>query len=244
MKKINLAEGSIVKNLISLSWPMMLAFTLQTGFNVVDAIFVGRLSALALAAVSLTFPVVFLMISLAAGAGVGTTSLIARLFGAKKAKEANNAAEHAYIIAFVLSILFTLSGLVFAKPLFIFIGATEELLPLVLDYSNVIFMGSIIMFIAFISNSILRGEGDMKTPMKVMMISTLVNVILDPILIFGFWFIPSMGIRGAAIATVIARFIGMIIVLNHILSGKSSEIANAERISSIAIGCLPLLSLI
>ncbi|MCK5283206.1 MAG: MATE family efflux transporter [Nanoarchaeota archaeon] len=220
--KIDLSKGSIVKNLLSLAWPMMLAFVLQTGFNIVDAIFVGRLSAMALAAVSLTFPVVFLMISLASGIGVGTTSLIARLFGAKKYEETNIVAEHAYIIAIVFSLLFSFSGLLFAKPLFRFVGATDELMPLVLGYSNIIFLGSIFMFTGFISNSILRGEGDMKTPMKMMIIATIVNIILDPIMIFGFWFFPAMGISGAALATVIARIIGCMIALKHIFSGKSS----------------------
>lgn len=229
MKKINLSEGSIIKNLISLSWPMMLAFMLQTSFNIVDAIFVGRISAMALAAVSLTFPVVFLMISLAAGAGVGTTSLIARLLGANKQEEANNAAEHAYLIAFFLSIIFMIIGFIFGKPLFRFIGATEEMLPMVLDYTNIIFAGSIVMFAAFISNSILRGEGDMKTPMKVMMISTVINIILDPIMIFGWGFIPAMGIKGAAIATVIARTVGAIIAIRYILMGNSTLKLNIKK---------------
>lgn len=221
MRRINLAEGSIVKNLISLSWPMMVAFAMHTGFNIVDAIFVGRLSALALAAVSITFPVVFLMISLAAGAGIGTTSLIAKLFGAKRQKQANNAAEHAYLIGIALALLFTISGLAFAQPLFRFVGATDELMPLVLDYANIIFLGSIFMFITFITNSILRGEGDMKTPMKVMITATILNIILDPILIFGFWFVPALGVKGAALATVIARAVSCIIALKHIFSGKS-----------------------
>lgn len=219
--KIDLTKGSIPKNILDLSLPMMAAFLLHTGFNIVDTIFVGKVSALALAAVSITFPVVFLIIALASGIGIGVTSLIARHLGAKNKKQANNAAEHALILAVAMGIIFTGAGLTLSKPLFILIGATEEMMPIVLSYVNIIFSGSFFMFFAFIVNSILRGEGDMKTPMKIMMLATIINVILDPLLIFGIGIFPRMGVAGAALATVIARSISAFFAIGYLLKGKA-----------------------
>ncbi len=219
--KRDLTRGSIPKNILSLALPMMAAFLLNTAFHIVDTIFVGRLSALALAAISVTFPVIFIMIALAAGVGVGVTSLIARLLGAKRKKEADNVAEHGLLLGIVLALTFTIFGLAFARPLFILIGATEEMMPLVLEYIYIIFGGSFFMFLAFMSNSILRGEGDMKTPMKMMMLGAVTNIILDPLLIFGIGFFPRMEMAGAALATVISRSMAAILVLIYLLKGRA-----------------------
>jgi len=100
-------------------------------------------------------------------------------------KEAANVAEHALLLGVILSIFFTTVGIASAKPLFIFLGATKEMMPHVLNYAYIIFGGSLFMLLGFMANSILRGLGDMKTPMKVMIISTIINIILDPIFIFG-----------------------------------------------------------
>jgi putative MATE family efflux protein len=218
----DLTKGSISKNVLSLALPMMAAFLLNTGFNIVDTIFVGRLSPLALAAISVTFPVVFVIIALASGIGIGVTSLIARLLGAKRKSEADNAAEHALLLAVVLSLVFAALGLTFSRPLFVLIGATPEMMPLVLEYVYIIFSGSFFMFLAFVGNSILRGEGDMRTPMKVMMLATAINIILDPFLIFGIGPFPRMEIGGAALATVIARSISAIVVMGHLLRGNAN----------------------
>ncbi len=219
--KRDLTKGSISKNILSLALPMMAAFLLNTGFNIVDTIFVGRLSPLALAAISVTFPVVFVMIALASGVGIGVTSLIARLLGAKSKREAEITAEHGLLLGVVLALVFTVSGLTFSRPLFILIGATPEMMALVLEYIRIIFGGSFFMFLAFVSNSILRGEGDTKTPMKIMMLGTVINIILDPLLIFGIGPFPRLEMAGAALATVIARSISAVFVVSHLLRGSA-----------------------
>ncbi|MBW2992028.1 MATE family efflux transporter [Candidatus Woesearchaeota archaeon] len=215
--KFILEEKNINRVILTLSWPMVIAFLLQTSFNIVDGIFVGKLSTEALAAVSISFPVFFLMISLAGGLGIGTTSLIARSIGSKFYNKANNVAVHALLLAVVLYIFFSVTGLLFGKQLFSLISSDAALLPLVLEYMNIIFAGSIFMFLAFIANNILRGEGNMKTPMVVMGSSAVLNIILDPIFIFTL----GLGVKGAAIATVISRAVSCIIVFSYILSGKS-----------------------
>ncbi|MBW2981612.1 MATE family efflux transporter [Candidatus Woesearchaeota archaeon] len=214
----DLINGNITKTILALSWPTMIAMLLQVGFNIVDTIFVGRLGPEAIAAVSIVFPVVFLMFALGGGLGIGTTSLIARYIGAERVAEADNAAEHSFIIAIVLSILFTISGLLFADKLFFLMGATPEVIGLASNYSRWIFGFSLFMFIGLAAISILRGLGDMKTPMIGMVIATVLNIILDPLLIFGIGPFPELGIDGAALATVISRFLAVIIMMGFIFS--------------------------
>ena len=218
----DLTDGSIVKNILALSWPTMIAMLLHVGFNIVDTIFVGRLGPESIAAVSIVFPVVFLMFALGGGLGIGTTSLIARYSGAKKFKEADNAAEHSFIIALVFSALFTIFGLLFAENLYYLMGASPDIIALAVRYSRWIFGFNLFMFISLAATSILRGLGDMKAPMVGMVTATLLNIILDPLLIFGIGFFPKLGIDGAAIATVISRFVSAIVMLAFIFSSKTS----------------------
>lgn len=215
--RTEIIRGNINKVILKLSAPMIVAFLLQTSFNIVDGIFVGRLSAEALAAVSISFPVIFLMIALASGLGVGTTSVIARSIGAKYYRKANNVAEHSILLAVLFSLIFTISGLLFGKQLFSMITNDPLLLELAVQYTDIIFMGSIFMFLAFIGNNILRGEGNMKIPMFIMGGSAILNIILDPIFIF----VLGWGVRGAAIATIISRTIGFIGVFAYILRNNS-----------------------
>ena len=215
-----LTEGNVTKNIIHLAWPMVVSFLLHVGFNIIDTIYIGRYSALALAAISIVFPVIFLIIALAAGTGIGVNSYVSRLIGAKKIGKARDVAKHGLMLAVFMWIFFLIGGLLFSEMLFEFLGAEGEILSMSLQYAHTIFVGSFLMFFAFISNSILRGEGDTKTPMKVMALASIVNVILDPLLIFGIWIFPELGIFGAALATVISRSIGAMVLLRYIFSGK------------------------
>lgn len=221
MEHKDFTQGSILKHIWALSLPTMIAFALQTSFNIIDTIFVGRLGADAIAAVSIVFPVVILMIALGSGTGIGAASLVARYLGAKKFKEAGRVAEHAILIALFFAILFGLAGWFFSKPLFILMGATPSVLTLTMDYSQWIFGFGGFIFIFITLSNILRGEGDAKTPMKFMVVAVLLNMVLDPLLIFGLWFFPALGVEGAAIATIIARGIGCMLLVAHILAGKS-----------------------
>jgi len=214
----NLTEGSIAKNILALSWPTMIAMLLQVGFNIVDTIFVGRLGTNAIAAISVVFPAVFFMFAVGNGLAIGTSSLIARYVGAKRYVEADNAAEHSFIISFVLIIIFSVMGLLFADKLFVLIGATPEVVALATKYSRWIFGFSIFMFLSITSIAILRGLGDMKIPMIGMVAATLLNIILDPLLIFGIGPFPRLEIDGAAIATIISRFFATVIMLGFIFS--------------------------
>ncbi|MFH1835765.1 MAG: MATE family efflux transporter [Methanobacteriota archaeon] len=213
----DLTEGSVLLTILSTSWPMVVAFTLQSAFNIVDAYFVGKISADALAAVSVSFPVVFLIIALATGLGVGSTSLIARCFGAKNYVKAGEVAEHALVLAIALSIFFMVGGIASTSFLFSLMGVTEVVNDLALDYIHIILLGSPIFFLAMVGNSIIRGEGEMKFPMYGMGAAAILNIILDPICIFTL----GWGVKGAAIATIAARAFGMLIIFAYFFMDKT-----------------------
>ena len=219
--KRDLTDGSVTKNIIHLAWPMAVAFLLQVSLNIVDTVFIGWYSDLALTAISITFPVIFLIIALASGVGIGVTSYIARLIGSKRIDEAKKAAKHSLVLSCLLGIIFTVCGLVFSKPLFVFLGAKDEVLSMALQYNYTMFIGSVFMLLAFTGSNILRGEGDVKTPMKRMILANVINIILDPLFIFGIWIFPRMGIFGAALATVIAQLVSATFILWYLFRGNA-----------------------
>ncbi len=214
-------EGPILKTLIRLALPTMIAFTFQTAFNFVDRLFISRLGELQFGAIGMSFTVQSIIIAIAAGVGAGTNSLISRLIGAKKFSDANNAAEHSLLIVLVVTVIFSVGGPLVSRPLFLLLGASKEMLPYILNYINIVLYGSFFAFFVMIGNGILRGEGNMVKPMQVMVVGTLANIILDPILIFGIGPFPALGIRGAAIATVIGRFVSFLLLLISLFSDKN-----------------------
>ncbi len=220
-KKPDIINGNIKNTLIRLSAPIIIAMLLHTAFNIIDAIFLGRLSSDALAAITITFPIIFFIIAIGSGVRIGTTSLIARLIGAKKINEAHQAASHSILIAIVLTITSVIIGFLFIEDIFILMGADASIITLATDYIHIIFYGIAVMYLSFILNGILHGEGDMRTSMKGMGLAVIINIILDPILIFGLGPIPSLGIQGAALATIFSRFIGLIYIINHFAKRKN-----------------------
>ncbi|MEA1924313.1 MAG: MATE family efflux transporter [Candidatus Altiarchaeota archaeon] len=213
----DLTEGGVVETLVKTSWPMVVAFFLHSTFNLADAFFVGKISAKALAAVSISFPLLFLIISLGSGIGVGVTSVVARFIGANAQKRADNASEHGLIAAFVLGLFLSLAGILVAPFLFDLMGVSESLKSMALDYINILLAFAPLTLLSFVGNSILRGEGDMLTPMKVMGSAAILNIILDPLLIF--W--VGLGVQGAALATALSRVYALIFILYHVHSGRA-----------------------
>lgn len=224
--KYDLTEGSILKTILKTSLPMIFAMILQTGFNIVDTIYVGRISAEAIAAVSMGFPLMFLMFAVANSVGTGGTSFVARLVGAKNIKKAGYVVEHALLLGAVISIFFTICGIFTIKPIFSLMGA-GELLPLVSDYMFWIYLGSFFMLLSGIMLGLIRGEGDAKNPVIIMVIATIANIILDPIFIF--WL--DMGVKGAAIATIISNIIAFILALRYLLFDKASMKIELKKFS-------------
>jgi putative MATE family efflux protein len=212
----------IGKTLLVLAVPIVLAMGLQTGFNIIDTFFVGMLGSEQLAAVSVTFPVVFIFIAMAVGLSVGTTALVSQAIGAGKDKEASNVAEHSLLIAVAVGIIVAAGGILFSPPLFEFMGVHGEVLGMTTSYANLIFIGFVFMFLGFLSQGIIQAGGDTVTPTKNLATSAIVNIILDPIFIFGLGPVPAMGLVGAGAATVIARSIGAFLNIFHLLAGRAA----------------------
>ncbi len=214
-------EGNVGKRLALFALPIIAGMMMQTAYNIIDTIFIGMLGPHEIAAVSLTFPVVFIFIAVASGIGVGANALIAQALGRKEVHEANNFAEHALFIGTGMGIAIAILGILFSPILFVLMGADQQILPLAIEYSVPIFIGLIFMFAWFISDSILRAQGNSKIPMRNLAISVVINVVLDPILIFGLGPIPAMGLRGAAYATVFSRILAALLNFFYIYTPKS-----------------------
>ena len=192
--------GDPKKAVLKLSGPMMIAMLTHTLYNIVDGIWVAGLGADALAAIGLFFPIFMVIISLAAGIGVGGSSAVSRKIGARDKVLANSAAVHTMIIGLGLGILLSLVLLFFIKRLFLLIGARGEVLPLGLGYARVLIGGTVIFVFSHIASGILRGEGDTRRAMYAMVLGSILNIILDPIFIYKL----KLGVIGAAWATFIS----------------------------------------
>ncbi|MEA1943844.1 MAG: MATE family efflux transporter [Euryarchaeota archaeon] len=212
--------GDPKKAIIKLSLPMIVAMSAQTIYNLVDAIWVSGLGADALAAIGFVFPFFFAAIALSNGLGVGGGSAISRRIGAGDKDGADNIAVHTIVMMLLLAVLFTIPLFIFAKDLFVLIGAGRTV-DMAISYGRVIFAGSIFIFFTNIANAILRAEGDAKRAMYVMALGAVLNIVLDPIFIFTL----GMGIAGAAWATLVSLAISSIVMLNWLFFKKDTYIS-------------------
>ena len=213
------------KALWSLAIPIMFGMGIQTLYNLVDMIFIGRLGGQSIAGIAFNMPLFFLVLGLTMGLGTGVTSSIARFIGQDNKKEADNSAEHAIVMGIVISIFLCSLGLMFGKTILSFFGAEGDILFIAWEYLHVMCVGMPFMIFSGFFRSILAGEGDMKFPMMVAGLGTVLNIFLDPIFIFdlenygGIGF--GLGVAGAAMATVISQvivfcvFIYMLFVKEH-----------------------------
>ncbi|MEH6713101.1 MAG: MATE family efflux transporter [Paraglaciecola polaris] len=207
---LNSPIGNTLKNM---TLPMLVGMVMMMSFGLVDTFFIGLLGTEELAAISFTFPVTFTLISLHIGLGIGTSAVIARFLGSDNHEQANESGTGALMLAFVLAVILALLGVLSITPIFTLLGATDLLLTHIRQYMVVWYAAGVFLAMPMVGNSILRASGDTKTPSYVMAGGGLINVILDPILIFGWGPIPAMGMQGAALATLIAWALGLIYIL-------------------------------
>ena len=206
----------------------MFGMGIHTVYNIVDMMFIGRLGGNAIAGVAFNMPVFFLMLGLTMGLGSGVTASIARFIGEDNKTNADNSAEHALAMAAVIATIFTTAGLVFGYKILASLGAKGEILALAWDYLYIIIIGLPFMIFSGFFRSILAGEGDMKFPMMVAGLGTILNIILDPIFIFeleeygGIGF--GMGVKGAAMATVICQLLVFIIFIYMLFVKKHAYV--------------------
>ncbi|MFN2339681.1 MAG: MATE family efflux transporter [Halanaerobium sp.] len=219
-----LGTEAIIPLLMRLSVPSIIAMAIQALYNVVDSIYVGRISTDALSALSLAFPIQIILIGIGVGTGVGASSLISRRLGENNNPAAVNAAEHSIILSIFYGVIVAIFGFFFSDQILKLFTSETNLIKMGSEYIRIILIGSIAMFFPMISNNILRGEGNTFTPMVAMLIGSILNIILDPFLIFGLWIFPEMGIAGAAVATVAARIISGGFLVYILLFSKKNEL--------------------
>jgi putative MATE family efflux protein len=239
--ELDLTEGGILKPLLVLSLPIVLTNLLQTAYNLADTFWLGQYSTEALAAISFAFPMVFLLISLGMGLSVAGSVLVAQHTGADEPEEASYAASQTVTFAFLGSALLGGLGYPLVRPFLGFLGASADVLPGATAYMEVVALGLPFMFGFFVFISLMRGAGDTITPMLVMFGTVVLNILLDPFLIFGFEANPlfgmlglagvqadlfaatgftGIGVEGAAIATVFSRSLAMLVGMGIMLSGR------------------------
>lgn len=234
----------IKKLLINMSLPIMISMLVQALYNVVDSIFVAQVSENALTAVSLAFPVQNLMIAIAVGTGVGTNALLSRALGEKDFKKVNDLASNAVLLGVFSYVVFSILGLLFSKAYFRFQTNDAQIIEYGVAYLSIICIGSIGKFLQIVFERLLQSTGKTIYTMITQSTGAIINIILDPILIFGLFGMPRMGTAGAAIATVIGQIVAAILaIIFNLKVNKEIEInmkgfkPNLEIIKSIyAIG--------
>ncbi|USZ77683.1 MATE family efflux transporter [Halorussus vallis] len=214
-----MTEGGIATPLFLLSVPIVITNLFQTAYNLADTFWVGQYKTEALAAISFAFPMVFLLISLGMGLSVAGSVMVAQNVGAGEEREAEYAASQTVAFAIVASILLGIAGYFVVDDLLRFFGAAPDVYRLAVDYMRVISLGLVFMFGFLMFISLMRGYGDTVTPMVVMFFSVLLNIILDPFLIFGWGPFPRMGLEGAAYATIFSRALALVAGLGIMFAG-------------------------
>lgn len=193
--------------------PMIGGILAIMSMNIVDTFYVGQLGTKELTAMSFTIPIVSVLLSLAFGIGIGTSSVIARAIGAQQHTLVQAYCTQAILIAIIVAVSFALIGYHFMDTIFSLLGAPEDLFPLIHEFMDIWFLASFVVVIPMVGNSAIRAAGNTKLPSMVMISVAIVNMILDPILIFGLLGFPKLGLAGAAIATVTAYAIALLIGL-------------------------------
>ena len=201
-----LIEGSIGKTLTKMTIAMTLGMVGMVAFNLIDTFFVGKLGTDQLAALSFTFPVILVVTSIALGLGFGASAVISRAIGEGDHHKVQRLTTDSLLLAFIIVIGFVTIGQLTIEPLFKSLGATSKILPYIKTYMRIWYLGMPFVVVPMVGNNAIRATGDAKTPSIIMLIAVCVNTILDPLLIFGISPFPELGIKGAAVATIISRF--------------------------------------
>lgn len=221
---------SLKRAIFLLAIPMILELVMESTFAVADIFFVGKLGAEAVATVGLTETFFFLLYALAMGLATAVTATVARRIGEKKLEDAGLVAVQSILLGLFFSIPFALTGLFFTEDLLRFMGADQWALTKGLNYTRWMLGGNLVIMWLFVINAIFRGAGDAAIAMRILWISNGVNLILDPLLIFGWGPVPALGIEGAAIATNIGRGTGVAIQLYYLIyGGKHIRILKENR---------------
>ena len=213
-------NGDILRTTLTLAWPVMLSNVFQTVYNLTDAYWLGKVGPEAVAAPSISWPIMFLLISLSAGFGIAGLSMVSQYIGAGEKEMANKAAGQLYTIFIAASIFVSVTGYLGAGAILRLMNVPEGILPIATSYLKITFLGTPFMFLSFGFQALLRGYGDTRTPMILSVSSAVLDTILDPFFVFGWWGLPAMGAPGAALTTVMTRGLSGLIGMYLIFTGR------------------------
>ncbi|MFC2019492.1 MATE family efflux transporter [Chloroflexota bacterium] len=216
-----LGKAPLGRLLLSLSLPGIVSMTVMALYNIIDTFWVARLGYEAIAALTVVLPYHILSIAIAVGSGVGVSALTSRRFGEHNVEAANMAAGQIFPIAGIFGSLLLVVAVLFPRTVLVIGGATPDIMGYGTQYLVIIAFGTPFLVFAYTAGSLLRGSGDALRPMIFMLTGTVINIILDPLLIFGIGPFPEMGVKGAALATVIALIINAGLILYYIVANKS-----------------------
>ncbi len=234
---VDLTEGTVHKHLIRMALPMMIGITASMGFILADTYFIGKLGPDELAAMGFIGPIVMIMVSASIGLSAGTSSVMARASGRGDHNELVKLATNSFLISVLISLTFTLVGLLTIDPLFTMMGADEKTLPMIREYMLVWYWSPLFIIVPMVAMGIMRALGDTSLQGKLMIIAALANVVLDPIMIFGLLGFPRLEMTGAALATLITRagtFLAVLYYLTyrfHVIK-FSNEVLGSFRTSA------------
>jgi putative MATE family efflux protein len=234
-QKARLTQGSVGRHLVDMTLPMLLGITTMMAQSFIDAWFLGKVGDRALAAFSFGFPILMIVTSVAIGLGAGTSSVVARAIGREDHSRAKRLITDSLILSFLLTAIVSIVGLLTINPLFRLLGAPEDMIPMIRSFMTILYCGVPFVVVGMVGMSGMRATGDTRLPGKLMIAGAVLNVVLDPIFIFGFGPIPQMGLDGAAMAGLLARgaiFVGTLYLLLYrldMVTFKKPELAELKR---------------
>ena len=228
---MDLMNDKIPKLVRKLAIPASVGTLFQTLYNIVDTFFAGKISPEALSALSKSFPIYFVIVATSIGVTIAGTSLIGNSIGENNKNKVLYFFSNVIYFGIFISILLTFFGLFFSERVFLLMGSSNEVTSLGLEYTNIIFSGTVLFILVVSLNSLLHAEGDTKTYRNALILSFFLNIILNPILIFGFMFIPAFGVKGIGIATIISQIISFLIILFKVLQNQRIRDMSSEYLS-------------
>jgi len=241
MQEIDFTSGSIVKHLKEVAVPTSVGFLFYTFYNVVDTYFAGTISSTALAALTLSFPLYFILISLSVGISTGTTVVISNALGEGDKAFARLACVQALLLSFFISFFVSVFGVNISRPLFSYLGAEGEYLKQTLLYIDVLLYGSIFFVFVNVLNGILIAQGQTKPYRNCLIASFFLNLILDPLFLYGGFGIPAMGVAGIALATLATQCVSALYLFNEVTKGDLLQLEGIRSFIPKKSALIPLL---